>query len=275
MIETVAPSRAIARSLWREGMDDLVAGAGRWRLSYLLGVGEIRRRYARSRLGQFWVTLTTAMTIFALGFVWSQLWRAPIADMMPFVVISMIAWTYISGVLNEAPTVFVSAGPIVHNQGIDFSTIVYGMMLKQIVILLHNLPIYLITMIIFRSFPGPAGLGALLGLGLLTIFLFGLGFMLAIVSLRFRDLAQLVQNVTTMLFFVTPVLWKPSQVGGDHAYLLAFNPFAVYLATIQKSLLGDWPTLSEWGTAIGLAVAAAILVVPVAGWARRRLIYWL
>lgn len=84
-----------------------------------MGVGEIRRRYARSRLGQFWVTLSTAFALGALSLVWSALWRMPMADLLPFITVSMIAWTFISGMLTEAPTVFVSAAPIVHNQGME------------------------------------------------------------------------------------------------------------------------------------------------------------
>lgn len=276
MTDIAAPPAALDRpNAWRDGLDDMIAGARRWRVSYLLGVGEIRRRYARSRLGQFWVTLTMAMTIGALGFVWSQLWRMPIAQMMPFVAVSMVVWNYVAGVLNDAPTTFVTAAPVMHNQGIEFSAIVYGMMLKNLTVLAHNLPIIAITLLMFGVVPGLGGFGALLGLVLLTLFLFGVGYLLAIACLRFRDLTQIVQNFVMVLFFVTPVLWKPAQIAADHAYLLKFNPFAVYLATIQKPLLGDWPTPLEWATAAALAVAATILVVPVTGWARQRLIYWL
>lgn len=275
MTDLAPPAASDRRNFWRDGLNDLIAGARRWRVSYLLGVGEIRRRYARSRLGQFWVTLTMAMTIGALGFVWSQLWRMPVADMMPFIAVSMVVWTYVTGVLNDAPTTFVAAGPVLHNQGIEFSAIIYGLMLKNLVMLAHNLPIVVLTLAAFGVVPGAGAPAALLGLALLTLFLFGVGYLVAVLCLRFRDLAQVVQNAVMVLFFVTPVLWKPSQIAADHAYLLKFNPFAVYLATIQKPLLGDWPTALEWASAAALAAAATLLVVPVAGWARRRLIYWL
>lgn len=275
MTDLAPPAAPDRRSFWRDGLNDLIAGARRWRVSYLLGVGEIRRRYARSRLGQFWVTLTMAMTIGALSFVWSQLWRMPVADMMPFIAVSMVVWTYVTGVLNDAPTTFVAAGPVLHNQGIEFSAIVYGLMLKNLVMLAHNLPIVVLTLAAFGVAPGAGAPAALVGLALLTLFLFGVGYLVAVLCLRFRDLAQVVQNAVMVLFFVTPVLWKPSQIAADHAYLLKFNPFAVYLATIQKPLLGDWPTPLEWASAAALAAAATLLVVPVAGWARRRLIYWL
>lgn len=260
---------------WREGLRDLVAGCRRWRVSYLLGVGEIRRRYARSRLGQFWVSLTTAFTIVALGFVWSQLWRMSISEMMPFVTVSLVAWAYISGILTEGPVAFVAAAPVMHNQGIEPSVVIYGLMLKHLAILGHNIPVVVVMSLAFGVKLHISNLGAFLGLALLTVFLFGLGYFLAIVCLRFRDLAQVIVNIVNILFFVTPVLWQPSQVPAGHAYLLYINPFAVYLATIRKPLLGEWPTQLEWGIAVGMAMLVAILVIPLAGWASRRLIFWI
>lgn len=268
-------SSSVPRSnAWLEGMTDLCSGARAWRLSYLLGVGEIRRRYARSRLGQFWVTLTTALTIGALGFVWSQLWRQPIVELLPFVAISMVFWIFIAGVLGDATATFISAAPILHNQGLAFSTIVHGMILKNIVILAHNLPVIVVALVfgVFHASMLPL---VLLGFLLLTGFLFGIGYIIAVVCLRFRDLVQIIQNGVTVLFFITPVLWKPEQIPADSAFLLKINPFAVYLATIQKPLLGTYPTPLEWSTAAGLTVVAIALVIPVAGWSRRRLIYWL
>src|SRR4029077_11802271 len=37
---------------------DLARGVSRWRLWLLLGLNDIRQRYQRSRVGQFWITLS-------------------------------------------------------------------------------------------------------------------------------------------------------------------------------------------------------------------------
>src|SRR5665213_1368580 len=106
------PRASVARSGWfLQGVKNLVNGLTHWRLSYLIGMGEIRRRYARSRLGQFWLTLSTAIMVGMLGVVWSILWKVPLEHLMPFIAISLILWTLINGVLAEAPTGFVSTGP--------------------------------------------------------------------------------------------------------------------------------------------------------------------
>src|SRR5215510_10666773 len=82
--------RARRRGLFMLGMADLLSGIANWRLSHIMGLGEIRRRYARSRIGQFWLTISTGIVVAVLGLVWSALWKVPIADLLPFVAVSLI-----------------------------------------------------------------------------------------------------------------------------------------------------------------------------------------
>jgi hypothetical protein len=74
---------ASGRHQFADGFLELKSGLRYWRLSHLIGLGKIRRRYARSRLGQFWLTLSTAIMVVALGVVWSTLWKVDIRDLMP------------------------------------------------------------------------------------------------------------------------------------------------------------------------------------------------
>ena len=49
------------------GLEELLGGMRYWRISHLIGVRDLRHRYVRSKLGQLWLTLSTAMMIGALG----------------------------------------------------------------------------------------------------------------------------------------------------------------------------------------------------------------
>ena len=59
---------------------DLARGFGRWRLWLMLGVGDIRQRYQRSRVGQFWITISMLVTIVALGGVYGLLFRMSLRE---------------------------------------------------------------------------------------------------------------------------------------------------------------------------------------------------
>src|SRR5262245_10656665 len=79
-----APFSSSVKSGGTGGFEELVDGAYNWRVWHLLGVRELRHRYARSKLGQLWLTLSTAIMIGALGSVWSLLWHQPVRELMPF-----------------------------------------------------------------------------------------------------------------------------------------------------------------------------------------------
>lgn len=267
--------RASHRGFFMLGVADLVKGADNWRLSHLMGLGEIRRRYARSKIGQFWLTISTGIMVAALGLVWSTLWHVPIADLVPFVAISLVVWTMITGTLGEATTVFPANGSIFLNQGMSFSTAIYALVYRHLLIFLHNVPIIVITVLIFSVPAGRLAPVALLGFASLILALVWSSYLVAIACVRFRDLTQVVQNGLMVLFFITPVLWKPDQIPpGDH-YLLSLNPFAALLAVVREPLLGQLPTLYDWTAAAVVSIGGFVIALPIIGYCQRRIIYWI
>ncbi len=222
--------------LFMLGIADLMRGTDNWRLCHLMGLGEIRRRYARSRIGQFWLTISTAIVVAALGLVWSTLWKQPVADLMPFVAISLIVWT---------------------------------------MIFLHNVPTIVIAILLFSVPAGGISIVALPGFGLLVLALVWTSYLVAIACVRFRDLTQVVQNGLMIAFFITPILWKPDQIPPDKQYLLFLNPFAALLAVVREPLLGQLPTIYDWAVAAIFSIGGFAVALPIIGYCQRRIIYWI
>ncbi|MGH7155400.1 MAG: hypothetical protein ACREF3_15850, partial [Acetobacteraceae bacterium] len=75
---------------------DFKCAFGDWRMWLLLGTNDIKQRYNRSRVGQFWITLSMVVMTGALGFVYSYLFKTPITTYLPFLAMGIIVWTLIS-----------------------------------------------------------------------------------------------------------------------------------------------------------------------------------
>ena len=275
-MNNVAQSRAPSGSAWLAlGYTDLAQGIRDWRVSHLMGLNEIRRRYARSKIGQFWVTISTAIMVAALGLVWSSLWKTPIGELLPFISISLILWGLMTGALGEAATVFVQSGPMYLNQGMSFSTAIYALIYRNLLIFAHNLPVVVATMIIFSVPLRATAILALPGFVFLVVTLLWLGYLVAIACVRFRDLTQVVQSGLLIAFFVTPILWKPEQILFQSPYFLLLNPFAALLAVVREPLLGQLPSISDWLIAVTFSVGGFVLTLPLIGYCKRRIIYWI
>ena len=260
---------------FRLGATDLAEGLGNWRVSHLMGLNEIRRRYARSSIGEFWVTISTAIMVAALGMVWSTLWRVSLGELLPFISISLILWGLISGAIADATTAFAQSAPMYLNQGMSFSTAIYALVYRNLLIFAHNAPIIVVVMILFSIKPGFASLLALPGIVILLTALVWLSYVIAIACVRFRDLVQVVQSGLLLAFFITPVMWKPDQIPPDKHYLLSLNPFASLLSVVREPLLGQIPNLQVWLIAIAFAVGGFALALPLIGFCKRRIIYWI
>lgn len=260
---------------WSRGLEDVAGGVRNWRVSHLMGIGEIRRRYARSRLGQFWVTLSTFIMILTLGVVWSALWGQPVEKLMPYIGVSLITWTLISGILGEAPTTLVSHGGIYLNQGMSFSTAIFALVYKQLIIFAHNLPIILGVFLFFLQPLSWTALLAIPGLILVLITVSWMSYLLAITCLRYRDLTQVVASVLTVLFYVTPILWKSDQLPEAKSHFVDLNPFAAMLSVVRDPLLGHSPPESVWLMMMALAFGGSYLALAFIGTYRNRIVYWI
>ena len=71
-----------------------------------LGWNDILYRYRRSTLGPFWSTANTAITVIALGAVYSQIFNMPIRQLLPYVCAGLIVWGFISSIMLDAGTLF-------------------------------------------------------------------------------------------------------------------------------------------------------------------------
>jgi lipopolysaccharide transport system permease protein len=72
---------------------------------------------------------------------------------------------------------------------------------------------------------------------------------------RFRDILPIVASIIQIAFFMTPVIWKPEQLGSGQR-LLPLNPFFDLLEIVRAPLLGTAPGARIW---IGAALCSFVL----------------
>jgi lipopolysaccharide transport system permease protein len=96
----------------------------------------------------------------------------------------------------------------------------------------------------------------------------------AVISARYRDVPQLVANILAILFWLTPLMYFPEQLGRKR-FIADYNPFTHLIALLREPLLGGTPSLNDW---------LVVLVMAVVGWVgtllffarfRARIVYWL
>ena len=259
---------ALAGVDFRRGMKD-------WRAWLLLGMNDIRQRYRRSRIGQFWITISMAVTIVTLGVLYAYLFKTNVEDYLPYLAVGMVVWGTISAIVTDACVVFTGAEMYLRQVPMPKTVFVHRMLVRNLVILAHNAVILPPLFILFRV---PLGWSALLALaGLVLIVLNGvwIGLLVGTLCARFRDMPQMVNSLMQIVFYLTPVMWKREQIAGEMPWLTDYNPFACLLALIRDPLIGVEPKLWDWAVVGLVTVLGYLVAIPFFARFRARIIYWL
>lgn len=257
----------------RLAVADVADGVALWRLWGRLGWNDILQRYRRSLLGPLWLTASMGIMVLALGVVYARILKMALDDFMPFLCVGLLIWSIISSVLTEAGTLFTGAESYIKQIRLPYSVYVCRFMWSKTVIFAHNFVIYIGIVIYFKLQPGGAVLWAMPGFVLILLNGALASLYVGMVSARFRDVPQLIASIVQIIFFMTPIMWKPELLG-SRSVLMTFNPFYHLVEIVRAPLLGQVPSAENY-IALGLIsmanfLLAAVLFVRF----RARISYW-
>ena len=247
-----------------------------WRISCTIGISDIRKRYARSKLGQFWLTMSLAINIATLGVVWAYLFKMPISEYLPFIAVGTIFWTYISSCIVEGANLYIASAIYLRELNIPKLTYVSSLFIRNFIVLGHNL-LVLIPVYFFCSIPISLTniIFSIIGLIITSIFLFAVTIFISLVSLRFRDLPNIIASLMQIIFYVTPIIWKVSLMPEKLHRYFVLNPFAVFLSICRDPLFGIKVPMEYWCAAIFYILLSWLFAFPFFSRFRARIIYWL
>lgn len=245
-----------------------------WRLALTLGWFDIRLRYRGSMLGPFWLTLSTAVMVAALGVLYSRLFNMELHDYLPFLALSLVLWGVLSTVIGEACTCFTSAEGTIRSMRMPFTLHPMRVVVRNLIVLGHNVVVILAVYFWFNNWPGWHALMAIPALLLWLIDGLAVCFLLGPIGARFRDIPPIIASVIQIAFFVSPIIWKPELLKGTALELLWLNPFFTLLEIVRGPMLGETVTLHVWASALGYSAVLIGLAWVLFSRTRARLAFW-
>ena len=245
-------------------------------LAGTLGWQDVKQRYRRSKLGPFWLTISMGVLIGALGLVFGQVFNSPMGEFLPFLAIGIILWTYISTVINEGCTAFVSSDAVIKQLPLPLFLHVMRVIWRNAVILAHNVVIVPLVFLLFLRPLDPVAFLAIPGLILSTLTLGWVALFAGVLCTRYRDLSQIVASVLQIAFYITPIIWMPSMISGRRGFIfLDLNPFYHLIEVVRAPLLGIAPTATNWLVSIGMVLVGWAITLVFYGRYKSRISYWL
>ena len=254
---------------------DLLEGARLTHLWGRLGWQDIRRRYRRSTLGPFWITISMGLLVGVLGTLYGGLFKVDGTDYVPYLTLGFVIWTLVNGLITDGCTAYVSASNIIQQARLPLSVHVYRVVWRNLIIFFHNVVIFVVVAIVFEVWPGWTGLLAIPGMVLVCVNGVWAGMLLGACAARFRDIPPIIASIVRIAFFVTPIIWMPELLPNRAVLPMNLNPFFHVLEVVRAPLLGEVPSVVSWLAMIGITLVGAAATFGVYVRYRWRVAYWI
>jgi ABC-2 type transport system permease protein/lipopolysaccharide transport system permease protein len=217
---------------------DLIDGVSRWWLWLSMAMQDIRHRYRGSVLGPFWLTISMAVMILTLGVLYSTLFKMDIRDYLPFLCLGLLIWNFISISITDGCNSFVAAEAIIRQIRMPFTVHICRAICRNVIIFAHNAVVFLLVALYFDLPLTGYSLLAVPGFAVLIVNAFWISILLGMVCARFRDVAQIVNSIVQVVFFITPIIWKPDALQ-NRTWIADYNPLYAMIEIVRAPLLNQ------------------------------------
>ena len=275
----IAPNRTAA--VRRTGPNMTAYIADLWRLRYFwisLVRNDLRNRYRRSLLGLGWSLLQPVAMTAVFCTVFAGIFGASLSEYAPYLLSGLTFWNFVSTAAVGGCQSFVQGEAYIRQHRAPLAMYPLRTTLSAGYHFLVGMGVVIAAAGIFSGFSNPLALLSLVPT-LLLVFLFAwsLAICTGTLNVRFHDTQHLLEVVLQILFYVTPIIYKPDLlINKKLAWAVHLNPFAVFLDLLRQPLLNG-TLASAASIRAGLLITAA--TVCMAGlllrWCERRLIFFL
>ncbi len=241
----------------------------------MLGSQDIKLRYRRSSIGPFWITISMAVTVYSIGFLYGHLFKVNLDEYFPYLASGIISWAFISTLMVESSNAFIESEQYIKNQENFMSLFMMRLILRNVIIFFHNLLVFVPIILIFHTGVSVKMLLLIPGLLLVSINIFFWGTILAIIGTRYRDFSQIVSSVTQVIFFLTPIMWMPSLLPDKYQWAIDINPFNQFLNLIRAPMMNQTLSLHVMTVVFSLTLVGFMLYALILNKYRHRIVFWL
>ncbi|WP_291413066.1 ABC transporter permease [Actinophytocola sp.] len=283
---------------WGRAFEDITQGLRQRELWGHLGWQDIKQRYRRSVIGPLWITLSMAITALGLGLLYSQLFHAQIQTFLPYITVGFIVWNFMNGCLTEGTDTFIRNEGLIKHLPAPLTVYALRTVWRLTLMFGHNLLVYVVVVAIFWSdltTPGytisPGGtaqpgiswtiLLAIPAFALLAVNGGWVAILFGIISTRYRDIPPVVESLTQLLFFMTPIVWSTDILtanfggeGGWRVLVAELNPLYHYIQLLRAPLIGNTQSWHHWAVVGGFTVVGWSLAFLAMRNYRARISYW-
>lgn len=218
---------------------------------------DLRTRFARSRLGATWMILQPL----AQGAIYALVLARVLGSRLPhtnnryayviYLLAGLAGWTLFAELITRCLTIFVDNSSLLKKM--VFPRICLPLIVSGSAVL-NNLFLLAATIAIFLfigNYPNLMWLWLPVLIAITLLFGLALGLILGVLNVFVRDVAQVMNVVMQLWFWLTPIVYAINILPGHFFYVLRLNPMYAIVSSYQQVLLwGHPPHLKTLGVIV-------------------------
>ena len=224
---------------------------------------EFQLKYRNSLLGAAWTILQPLAMILVYTLIFSQIMRAKLPGVDSafgysiFLCAGILTWGLFVEISTRSQNMFLENANLLKK--INFPRLCLPLTVVMTGLLNFGIVfgLFLGFLVITGNFPGMVCLALMPLLALLVAFAAGLGIVLGVLNVFFRDVGQFFGILISFWFWLTPIVYPPAILPPALQPWLLLNPLAPLMTAMQGVLVqGIWP---DWKNLFPL-VALTLLI---------------
>lgn len=228
---------------------------------------ELKARYRGSLLGFVWSLVNPLLLLAVYTIVFDLVFRNRAGGVQPYAVFllsGLFPWIWFSSALLDGTVSLSANAGLLRKAVFPAEVLPVVSTLASLAHYLLALPVLLVALAVARfGLHHPVGGWSVLLLPAAIVlqlpFVAGLALALAALNVHFKDVRDLLANLLTLAFFLTPILYPLATIASVRPLqlLVAANPLTPFIRLYQELLFfGHVPGPGLWLQAAGLALVA-------------------
>jgi lipopolysaccharide transport system permease protein len=199
---------------------------------------ELKVRYKRSFLGYLW-SIANPLALALVFFVAFKIFmKIPIENYTLFLIAGLFPWQWFLNSVNSSATVFIGNATLIKKMHFRHEVLIVATILNDMLHFILSIPVIILFLFVYGlqpSFLWIVGIPVLL----IVQFIITMGFSLAISALNlfFRDIERIVFIFTSLMFYLTPIIYSEEMVPPAYKTLILSNPLSMLFISWRNLLM--------------------------------------
>jgi lipopolysaccharide transport system permease protein len=226
---------------------------------------EYQLRYRGTMLGVAWTVLQPLAMIFIYTVIFSQMMRAKLPGVdgtfaySIYLCAGVITWGLFAEILNRSQSVFLDNANLLKKLSFPRLTLPVIVVATASLNFIIVFVLFLIFLLLTGNAPDITLLAIIPLLLIQILFAVGLGVVLGVVNVFFRDVGQLSSLLLQFWFWATPVVYPVAILPESLRFLIQFNPMYHLIHAYQNILVAhQWPQWQHLAILAGITIALDI-----------------